>query len=193
MGRKFATGLPTNPETIISDASNGFLVTSAGSATLTRLNASGSVVQRFTLATEDRGVDWVALKGDGCTLLYTSEGSSILRYNICTGTQLSAFSTGLPGSYAFQLRLLPDGGVLVANSEGVVRLDSAGNVVRTYTANGEVQLFAVALDRDGSSFWAQDYNSGDVLHFDLASGAVLSSFNDGAPGANTAGLTIAAQ
>ena len=42
---------------------------------------------------------------------------SVKRFNVCTDTQLSDFATGLPGPAAFALRLLPDGGALVADTD----------------------------------------------------------------------------
>ncbi len=58
---------------------------------------------------------------DQCTFYYTSEGSDIMRYNKCTNTQESNFNQ-VPFSRAygaFEVRILADGDVLVADSDAV--------------------------------------------------------------------------
>src|SRR5207249_9294556 len=88
-----------------------------------------------------------------------------------------AFSSSL--KRGLSLRILRDGGVLVANNENIVRLDSAGRPVMTYTVSGENCWSTLALDDDGSSFWAADYCTSDVVRFDLDSGNQLFHFNSG--------------
>ena len=63
---------------------------------------------------------------------YTSEGKRFLRYETSTRTQLADFNeASLPGSIAYGIKLLPpfdgSGGVSLADSETIVRLDGAGN------------------------------------------------------------------
>jgi hypothetical protein len=48
-----------------------------------------------------------------------------------------------------------------------------------YTASGESCFVGLALDSDGTSFWATDYCSSDVVQFDINSGNELSKFNSG--------------
>ena len=68
------------------------------------------------LNTELFGVDWIDLASDECTLYYTTEGTDIMRFNKCTNTQLPNFNNTSfdPNQSAFELRILPDGSVLVA-------------------------------------------------------------------------------
>ena len=75
-------------------------------------------------------------------MYYTTEETDILRYNMCTNQQLPNLnaqpfptfdsSTGLPVQ-AFQLKILTDGNVLVADSNTDILLDPNGNVLQTYT------------------------------------------------------------
>jgi hypothetical protein len=118
-----------------------------------------------------------------CIDRYTSEGILIKQFNICSGTQLADFVSNLPGSNAYELRILPSGDTFVADTENVVRLDSSGAVIQTYldgagasTAN---PLFAVNFDPDGESFWTGAINSGDVLKIDMATGNLITNFNTG--------------
>jgi hypothetical protein len=76
-----------------------------------------SRLTEFTVATQNRGTDWIDLASDQCTMFYTSEGTSVKRFNVCTNTQGTDFSTALNTAYAFHL--LPGGGALVANSSNV--------------------------------------------------------------------------
>ena len=137
------------------------------------------------VATELTGDDWIALAPDECTFYYTTEETDILRYNMCTNHQESNFnlqpfasidpSTGLPVQ-AFQLQILPDGDVLVADSNADILLDPNGNVLQTYTCASlpgcQGSLFAMSLDPDDTSFWTGDSTSGNVWEVDIATGAV---------------------
>ena len=78
---------------------------------------------------------------------------------------------------AFQLQILPDGDVLVADSNADILLDPNGNVLQTYTCASlpgcQGSLFAMSLDPDGTSFWTGDSTSGDIWQVDIATGNVL--------------------
>jgi hypothetical protein len=82
--------------------------------------------------------------------------------------------SNLPGFSAEQLRILPDGGVVVADVEMVVRLNNSGGVVQTYDLAGPQEWTNVAIDVGGGAFWATSRET--AYKFDLASGALLSSF-----------------
>jgi hypothetical protein len=185
---RFATNLPSSPESLVFHGTSLF-VGSANGQTLTQLGAiTGLVENSFTPEIEDRGVDWFDFGRDGCTILYTSEGKSILSYDTCTRTQGPTLTTSLPGTAAYELHLLPDGGALIADSEMIVRTDLTGAVAQQYDSLNNDTWFAVALDPDGRTFWAGDYNTGEVLHFDLLTGERLGSLDTG--GSNVEGLTV---
>jgi hypothetical protein len=178
-GTKFATGLPLSPESIVFDNSGNAYVGSADAAAITKLDPTGKVIDTYSPASEDRGVDWIDLAKDGCTMAYTSEGTTVQQFNVCTKTQLAPLATGLP-STAFAIKLLPGGGALVADSQTVVRLDANGNVLANYDTPGNDQWFAVALDpEDRTSFWAGDISTGDVVQFDILTGSEVTHFNAG--------------
>jgi hypothetical protein len=153
----------------------------------------GTALEDFVVPTGTRGTDWIDLAGDQCTLYYTSEDTSVRRYNVCTHTVLPVFATGLTPPYCYALRLRANREVMVACQEAVHRLSPQGANLHTYSrasigetdANG---LFAMNLDPDGTSFWTAGLLSGNVYHVDIASGAVLGSFNSGAGG--VAGLAV---
>ena len=134
------------------------------------------------MQTELYGDDWIDLASDECTFYYTTEGTDILRYNKCTNTQESDFNqVPFGGPAAFEVRILQDCEVLVADSSAVLLLDQNGNVIQTYSCSSlpgcQGQLFAVAVDPSGTSFWTGDSISGDVWQINTATGAVMQTIN----------------
>lgn len=162
-------------ESIVFNRSGEMLVGRAdGDADVRLINTGGNILTQYNVAIGDRGSDWVDLASDQRTLYYTSEGSVVYRYDLVTGTQLSNFATGLPRPL-FALRLLSDGGVLVASGAGsVFRLNSSGVITQTYTIGGT--LFGLNLDPDGTSFWTANISTGDIYRYDIGSGAQLNTF-----------------
>jgi hypothetical protein len=176
----FGSGYNHSPESIVFDGSgNAFVGQADGSHEVLKFSPTGTPITSFAPTIENRGTDWIDLASDGCTLYYTSEGTSVRRFDVCANAQLTDFATGLPGTDAFAIKLLPGGGALVADTSSIVRLDASGNVVQQYGTGGSGAWFSLALDPSGTSFWAGKSNTGDVQKFDLASGNVLAGFNTG--------------
>ncbi len=181
----FASGLQ-NPLSLAFDNQGNLYVGQQTTPYIAEFSKTGQLVQNIgPVATELSGDDWIALGADECTFYYTTEETDILRYNMCTNQQEPNFnvqpfasydpSTGLPVQ-AFQLQVLPDGDVLVADSNADILLDQNGNVLQTYTCASlpgcQGSLFAMSLDPDGTSFWTGDSVSGNVWEVDIATGAV---------------------
>ncbi len=170
-------------ESIVFDGSGNFLVGNAdfhpteGTAVVLQYSPAGTLLNTFTVATENRGSDWIELSADSSTLYYTSEGQHIKVFDLVHNVQLPDLNaTALPGSNAYSLRLLPQslgGGFLVADNENLIRLDSSGNVVQSYFGfSEESSWFGLNLDTNGSSFWAVDFNTGNMYRFNISSGNV---------------------
>ena len=96
----------------------------------------------------------------------------------------------LPGEAAYHIRLLADGGLLVADSHLIVRLDAAGNQVQSYFAPGESNYWGGVDAAGDGTFWATNAVTGNVYRFDLASGAILASFNTGTGNFTVAGVAV---
>ncbi len=173
----FGTGYSGHPESILFDKSGNVWVGQADSTQIVYMSATGLLIDSFTLGVQDRGTDWIDLAADQTTMFYTSEGSSVKRFDVGANTQLADFSNVGGTQYAF--RLLPDGGLLVANTANALRLDSSGAIVQTYLPGSNL-LFALNLDPDAQSFWTAEYRTGDVFNVDYTTGATLHHFNIGA-------------
>ncbi len=202
---QFATGL-TNPESLVFDSSGNLYVGQQSTPYIAEFSPSGQRMADIGPLNSDLfGDDWIDLSSDQCTFYYTSEGTNVMRYDKCTNppSQLSNFNqTPLPGAGAYQLKILANNDVLVADSSAVLLLDPSGNVIQTYScaslptpqggAPCQGLLFAVSVDPNGTSFWTGDAQSGDVWHIDLGTGNVLRSFATGSPGL-LFGLTVDGQ
>lgn len=165
-------------ESIVFAANGDFYVGHPdGNDDVHRYNAAGTFQQAYDVAIEARGSDWMDLAADQRTLFYTSEGRQLKRYDVSgAGAQLADFATLSSTGPAFALRLLPpgngSGGLLVADSVNIKRLDGSGTVVQTYDADDEDGWFALNLDPDGTSFWAGNPGTGNFYRFNITTGFV---------------------
>jgi len=187
----FGSGYST-PESIVLDRSGNVYVSSVGSAGIKEFDSAGNLLHTFITGTR---VDWMDLRADQTTMLFTQEGGLVRSVNVSTGVLGPNFATGL--NDAFALRILPDGTVLVADGANIKRFDASGTLIHTYTIPGEGRLFALNLDPNGTSFWSGDINTGDILKLNIASGAVQETIHTGVPNQQPAralaGLLIAGE
>jgi len=180
---RFGTGFNCNPNSLVFDASRNLYVGQLDcTADILKLDGTGALLGSYDAATQNRGTDWVDMGLDGCTIHYCSSGPDVMRYNVCARSQLGIFNAApFASGESHGLKVLADGGVLVATAADVSRLDASGNLVQTYDVPGEPDLWlGIDLVGDGT-FWASNFGSSDVVRFDIASGAVLASFNTGTP------------
>lgn len=163
-------------ESLVFDKSGNWYVGHAdGARGIIKFSASDVSQATYFPETEDRGTDWLDLAADQKTVFYTSEGPHVKRFNVSTDTQLADFSSALPQS-AYAHRLLPpydgSGGLLVADTSAILRLDRTGKVIQTYTVAGAQAWFSLNLDPNGTSFWAGDLGTNYLYRFNIASGSV---------------------
>jgi hypothetical protein len=183
---------PNDPESILFDsAGNAYVGQADGSHQVLKFDSAGNPLAAFSPTIQFRGTDWIELAADQRTLYYTSEGSLVKRFDVSANLQLPDFATGLPGANAYALRILPNGQVLVADSDRVLLLDTSGNVAQTYLATSLEPgstctettpcpvIFALTLDPDGKSFWTADLLAGTVWKVDIATGAIDLTINSG--------------
>lgn len=136
----FGSGYNIDDESILFDAAgNAYVGQADGSHLLLKFTSTGApgTPPSFAPALENRGTDWDDLAADQCTMLYTSEGTHVKSFNVCTNSQNADFASGLPGTNAYGLRILPSavgtlpaGSVLVADTSEITVLDNTGAQVR---------------------------------------------------------------
>ena len=176
----FGSGYDCNPSSIVFDrAGNAYVGHADCGGDIFKFDPQGNRLAQYNVTAENRGAGHVVLDPDQCTMYYTSQGSYVKRFNVCTFTQLADFnSTPLPGALggAHQFALLPGGGMLVANFGVIARLDASGNLVRTFDAPADSHCWlGMALDLDGTSFWGTNWCGSSATRFDMATGNVIES------------------
>ena len=157
----FASGY-TNPESILFNKAQTAYIGDAGQSFIH--SVPGGNIGPVTI--QDRGTDWIDLASNQTTFYYTSEGSSILRYDLNSG-QLSDFADGLPGSSAYALRVLSNGDLLVADSSATLLLNSSGTIIHTFDFNDN-GMFSLDVTQDGKYFWTGSFNTGNIYEVSLA-------------------------
>jgi uncharacterized protein (TIGR03437 family) len=192
LNSNFGGSFPDFPESIAIDKSNNIYVGMSVNPKLVKLSSSGTKLAEWSPNPEWRGVNWIDLAPDQKTIYYTSYGSTVKRFDVSAGVQLPDFGqTSIYDSTSFALRVLSTGGLVAAHATEVVRLDGGGNIAQTYApTNYESTLYALALDADGSSVWTGPSGGPTVYRFNLASGALMSSFSDSFTYARVTGLAV---
>ena len=187
----FGTGYDCDPHAIVFAPSGTAYIGQAGCTGAVLKIAPGQMPIPLDVAPDHQGSFWVDLASDACTLFYTSWGPNVKRFNVCTGVQRPNFNVApLPGGEAHDLRVLPDGGVLVSSGDVIARLNAAGALVQTYSAAGEwAPWTGLDLVGDGT-FWAGNYESSNVYRFELTTGAVVAAFNTGTPAHTVVGIRV---
>ncbi len=166
---EWASGFGGNPESCVVDREGHVFVGTVEPAnSIYKFDPSGRLLKIFhPRPVGGRGMDWIDLASDQCTMFYTSEGSQIGQYDVCSELQRGVFARLSGECYA--LRVRSNGEVMVACGERVFRLSANGRLLQTYDMPGE-KLFALNLDRDGRTFWTGGINSANVYRIDIASG-----------------------
>jgi RHS repeat-associated protein len=162
---------------------------------LHKFDAAGTQIATFNLEKGPRGIDWIDLAADNCTIYYTSESNRIMRFNVCTNTQINGVNnpwvSNLDGAtgVCYALRIRPNGEVMVACANNVYRLDAAGTILQTYPKPAgepaDYQMFAMNLDPTPDSngawyFWTSIAKNGDIYKINIDTGVIVNQFT--APG-----------
>lgn len=192
----YGSGYDCSPHGIVFDSADTAYVGLAGCSGAILKFVGGELQAAFPVAPDTQGAFWIDLAPDLCTMFYTSYGPNVKRYDVCANVQLTDFNAAplpglpLPGRGAHDVRVLPDGGVLVASDEVIARLNSTGQLVRTYAVTGEANLWTgLGLVGDGT-FWAVNYEASTVHRFDIDSGSRLASFGTGTPSHTIVAVTV---
>jgi streptogramin lyase len=160
-------------ESVVFAADATFYVSHSLGGSIDHYDSAGNLIANLAPGVR---TDWMDLAKDQKTMFYSDEVShAVHRFDVSARSALPDFATGLPGANTFALRLLPPGdgtgGLLVATSNAIERLDGSGHIVQTYNAPGESKWFAVNLDPNGTSFWSGSATTDNFYRFNIATGA----------------------
>ncbi len=187
----FGSGYDAHPESVVFDAAGNVYVGLAdGTANIVKVNPVGVQTGNSDVVTGWRGPAAMDLAADQTTMYYTTQDSHIRRFDIKSQQQIEDFVTTLPGTLAFAFRLLPSGGMLVADTENILRLDGFGNIIKTYDTSFENRWFALNLDPNGKSFWSAGTETRYIRKFDIATGALQLEFQGAKASTKIGGLTV---
>ena len=155
------------PESIVFDRNGNAYVGNLNNG-IREYDPSGKFIRTII----NTRVDWFDITSDNKTIYFTQEQRDIKTVDIATGKLGLNFTTG-SAVHAYALRILPDGGVLLADTNNVKRYDNTGKIIQTYSVPNEYSWFSLNLDSDGTSFWSGDYYTGKVYKFDISTGRLL--------------------
>jgi len=189
---RVGSGYNCSPHAIVFDPTGRAYVGQAGcSGAILKFAPGMTMPVAYPVAPEYQGSFWVELAPDQCRVLYTSYGPHIKQADLCAGVQLPDFNTTpVPGGVAHDLRILPDGGVIVSTGDVISRMNASGMLIGTYGLSGEAAVWA-GLDLVGDgSFWVANYETSNIYHFDLATGSILGRFNTGTSPHTAVGVRV---
>lgn len=157
--------------------SSGHLVTGFRGTAELRVYAtpSGAIESVWPAEQDAEGTGWVDLARDLQTLYYTSAGRRIFRFDTLTGTQLSPFAT-LPAAgdaIAQGLRVLPDGGVILADYTRMVRISVGGVITHVYTFPDGEDVHVLDIDPTAATVWVGLTIGNWLYRIRLSDGAIL--------------------
>ena len=202
VGTLFASGITDLPESLVFDKTGSYLYSGRANG-LKQINKydpfnvppNDPLLQSYTPTKfGNKGTDWIDLAHDQTTIYYTSEGSTIYRFdtnaNGGIGANIADFANNGTGNEMFALRILANGSVIVADSNDVLYFNADGSIKKTYLINQHTgDLFALNFDPDGTSFWTAELGgSGNVYKVDIASGTILETIETN--NQSVAGLAI---
>lgn len=182
----------SSPEDILIDKSGNVFISDLGGHGLQEFDLTGTPIG--TAKAAGHRIDWFDLNASEDTMYYTDESGTIHRWDLTTNTAMTDLCSGC-GNFA--LRLLGDGTLLAAaDNGGVNRIDATtGANIKMYSAAsiggaGTGEYFALNLDPDGTTFWTGSFGNDNLYRVDIATGAVLTSFNTGGGGSNLYGVSV---
>jgi hypothetical protein len=196
------TSSATQPESAVFDQLGYGWIGSQSGGQVDQFQFDGTRLSTFTPAAEGRGVDHVELHEDGHTLLYTSESTHVLRWDLKSHLQGTAFATlGAGAIYAYGIRRVPvDGSYLVcvvdATATGRVdRLNVNGVLMQSYTVPSAYEgPYGIDMEANNTHFWVgvrhQTTDISTAVRFALAGGATGEAISTGVVARAVDGLSV---
>ena len=179
----WSTGRLGHEDILFDGDCNAWVSNTGRGGGLDKFSSSGAPLGTYI---PGQRTDWIDLASDQRTMFYTHEGQgsdAVLRADVSSfpGTLLTDFVTlpSGPNRVGYAVKFLPDGGILVADREDILRYTSTGQFVRSYDAPGHDDFFGMCLGLGGTSVWAVDLVQQDIVNIDLGTGvATITPMND---------------
>ncbi len=145
---------------------------------ITKLNSSGTQVGQWALTgVGGNGINSIGLKRDQCTLLYDDFSNRVRALNVCTGTQLADFATGLIGT-CYEMVVRSDDSVVLACDEYINSLSSSGSVASSWhIGNYAASFTSVAVIGGSNTVWIGDYINRNMRVLDVGTGGTSNLFS----------------
>jgi hypothetical protein len=163
---------------VIDGYGNVWVVVNSGGP-VSEYTLTGTFERTLTLPSPLQGIPpfSIALGNNPCILYYGafSDSWGIGRYNVCTNTSLTAFSSD---AFDDDLAVLPNNQLIALDDPGASLLGTSGNYTGTdYPSPFEPtnDLRSLSLDPDGSSVWE---SGNGVVEYDIATGHLLTEWGE---------------
>ena len=191
--RRRAAATTAVPHTLVFDSVGTAYVGQAGCRQSILKFVPGAVEPIELLAdVENAGIFWLDLAADGCTLFYTSWGPNVKRFDVLRRRAVAQLQRRpAPG------RRHPGSCVSFRTEACSSRTEtsSRGSMPRARwcrpTRDRRKNTLWAGLDLVGDgTFWVANYYSSNVYRFDLATGAIVDSFNTGTPPNSAVGVRV---
>ena len=186
------------PTSIAFDgAGNSYVGNMGGNGLIEEYSPSGTLVQTLPVGTNKLkgGSAWIDLSADGKTIYFTNGSNTISQFPT-SSSKIGKFAS-ISSATLFALRVLPTpqgngGSVLVAvvfsGSSNIQLMNASGTTVQTYSVAGENNFQVLALDPNGTSFWAGNPATRNFYRINLKTGNVEVSANTGATNGGPTGM-----
>ena len=165
-GNLLGTLADINLVEFLAPTGDGKIVASSASGDAYVLDGAGNILRQQDPGTLPGGID---VGPDHCTT-YFAHPTRFGTWNACTGGPAVAIGPDRADMLGRTIRVLSDGTLLIAHESDVIHVDAAGNLLRSYGLRG----IALALDRDGVSFWTAYAHR--LTRLNIETGAVITSF-----------------
>lgn len=152
------------------------------SMSIRSFTTTGTPVGVFPCEADQCGSNSIDLAADQATMFYTSLGREIKRYNVAANAQMDDFATlpaaTSPEQMARGVKVLPDGGVVVADVADIKRYASSGALIATISVDDQDDWGTVALSSTGQYLWVANTANDNVsdpmiIKVDLQTNAVI--------------------
>jgi hypothetical protein len=189
---------------ILHDAAGNFYIGLFWDESVTfpmwKVDPLGNTLGAYAAMGEITGPFWITLAPDQKTMIYTSQGCHVKSYNVATNAQNPDIVGCVLGPWANGVRILPDSSIIVVTANSVSRWANnplcpypqcTYQLVQSYIPSGasHLNLYPLALDPDGVSFWTVDYPTGIVYRFNAKTGQQTGTFATGIT-SNSYGIAI---